>query len=116
MLQIVRSSVTSIASYAIYTVSHLKRSNLNWFVSMIVPRASVMGEIDASTLAIRTANKKSIADGDKKQESSLIITICVAVGVAVVLMALSVVMTSMILAPLKVLEKTWRTWQPCTWN
>eukprot|EP00756_Hemistasia_phaeocysticola_P034634 Hpha_TRINITY_DN16533_c1_g5::TRINITY_DN16533_c1_g5_i2::g.132526::m.132526 len=86
-----------------FSVLHVKYQNLNWFITLMVPRSSIMAEIDASVQLIKDQNTAAKTDAEDKQRDTLILTVVVAVAVAGILLGASVMVTKMILSPLLIL-------------
>eukprot|EP01061_Rhynchopus_euleeides_P045273 TRINITY_DN8060_c2_g1_i2.p1 TRINITY_DN8060_c2_g1~~TRINITY_DN8060_c2_g1_i2.p1 ORF type:complete len:870 (+),score=346.17 TRINITY_DN8060_c2_g1_i2:286-2895(+) len=84
-------------------VLHYRRINLNWYISLLVPRASVVGSIDNSTELIRKESNQARLDADERVKQLYIIMISVTVSVVTVLLIVSVVSTRFLVAPLHTL-------------
>ena len=76
------------------------RGDLKWFVSLLVPRETVMGRIDVSTASIREKSRKSRRDSDNQQREKYIVLGIVVCLSAACLVAVAVVFTRVIVAPL----------------
>ena len=87
------------------------RRDLTWFVNLLVPRQAVMDTIDASRLSIQTAAEaatleasrqkaKERKDADKERDKAVYVVAGVVLGSAVGLMALAIILTMRIVAPL----------------
>ena len=84
-----------------WTVVHLlQRGDMKWYISLLVPRASVMGKIDESTTLIRLKNEHDKKESDDKMHNSLVMMLCVVFSSVFVLLALAVVLVRFIVAPL----------------
>eukprot|EP01063_Lacrimia_lanifica_P004494 TRINITY_DN1251_c0_g4_i1.p1 TRINITY_DN1251_c0_g4~~TRINITY_DN1251_c0_g4_i1.p1 ORF type:complete len:963 (+),score=241.95 TRINITY_DN1251_c0_g4_i1:62-2950(+) len=88
-----------------WTTSHMKWANMNWFISMLVPRSSIMDAIDASVAAVQEKRKEDRRRADNYAQQSLVVTLVVTVVAACLFMVLSVVVTNMILSPLTELQE-----------
>ena len=83
--------------------SLLARSGSYFYINLLVPRSSVMHEIDVSRENIRHTTAEEMRDSDAQQRRSLILTLSITVVVVVFLLAVAVVFAKLITAPLTAL-------------
>ena len=80
-------------------------SNIKWYIAFLVPRSSVMAVIDEAVEAIRINIEKDKKKADDERANKHIIMYSVTTGCVVILLSLAVVLTNVIISPLRVLIK-----------
>ena len=80
--------------------STIEHKTIKFFANLLVPRASVMETIDASTNAIRAKVASDLSSADAQKEDAVIVMVVVTVIAITVLLAVAVVFTRYITSPL----------------
>ena len=80
--------------------STIERGTILWYSTLLVPRASVMDTIDASTNAIRAKVAADLSSADAQKEDAVIVMAIVTAVAIVGLLAIAVVFTRYITSPL----------------
>ena len=78
----------------------IEHATIKLFANLLVPRASVMDTIDASTNAIRAKVSADLSSADAQKEDAVIVMVVVTVIAITVLLAIAVVFTRYITSPL----------------
>ena len=78
----------------------IQHRTITFFANLLVPRASVMDTIDASTNAIRAKVASDLSSADAQKEDAVIVMVVVTVIAITVLLAIAVVFTRYITSPL----------------
>ena len=78
----------------------IEHKTIKLFANLLVPRASVMDTIDASTNAIRAKVASDLSSADAQKEDAVIVMVVVTVIAITVLLAIAVVFTRYITSPL----------------
>ena len=78
----------------------IEHKTITFFANLLVPRASVMDTIDASTNAIRAKVASDLSSADAQKEDAVIVMVVVTVIAITVLLAIAVVFTRYITSPL----------------
>ena len=79
------------------TIAH---GSIFWYSTLLVPRASVMEAIDASTNAIRAKVSADLSSADAQKEDAVIVMVIVTAVAVIGLLAIAVVFTRYITLPL----------------
>ena len=80
--------------------STIEHRTIFWYSTLLVPRASVMDTIDASTNTIRAKVASDLSSADTQKEDAVIVMVVVTVIAITVLLAIAVVFTRYITSPL----------------
>ena len=80
--------------------STISRGTIFWYSTLLVPRASVMEAIDASTNAIRAKVAADLSSADAQKEDAVIVMAIVTAVAVIGLLAIAVVFTRYITSPL----------------
>ena len=80
--------------------SRIEHRTILWYSTLLVPRASVMDTIDASTNAIRAKVASDLSSADAQKEDAVIVMVVVTVVAITALLAIAVVFTRYITSPL----------------
>ena len=81
----------------------IQRGEMKWFITLLVPRESVMDAIDASTNAIKVKVQNDRDSADEEQERALVLMLSVTFGAVSVLLVLVCIFTTLIVRPLQTL-------------
>ena len=80
--------------------STIEHSTIFWYSTLLVPRASVMDTIDASTNAIRAKVVSDLSSADAQKEDAVTVMVIVTAVAVIGLLAIAVVFTRHITSPL----------------
>ena len=80
--------------------SEIEHSTIFWYSTLLVPRASVMDTIDASTSAIRAKVASDLSSADAQKEDAVTVMVIVTAVAVIGLLAIAVVFTRYITSPL----------------
>ena len=80
--------------------STIEHRTIAWYANLLVPRASVMETIDASTNAIRAKVAADLSSADAQKEDAVIVMVIVTAVAIMGLLAIAVVFTRYITSPL----------------
>ena len=80
--------------------STIEHKTIVWHANLVIPRASVMDTIDASTNAIREKVAADLSSADAQQEDAVVVMVIVTAVAIIVLLAVAVVFTHYITSPL----------------
>ena len=80
--------------------STIEHGSIFWYSTLLVPRASVMETIDASTNAIRAKVASDLSSADAQKEDAVIVMVIVTAVAVIGLLAIAVVFTRYITSPL----------------
>ena len=80
--------------------STIEHRTIAWYANLLVPRASVMDTIDASTNAIRAKVASDLSSADAQKEDAVIVMVIVTAVAITGLLAVAVVFTRYITSPL----------------
>ena len=80
--------------------STIEHRTIAWYANLLVPRASVMDTIDASTNAIRAKVASDLSSADAQKEDAVIVMVIVTAVAVIGLLAIAVVFTRYITSPL----------------
>ena len=87
-----------------FVTQEVSRADLVWYVSLLVPRGTVMASIDLSVAAIRTDSARSKQLSTEQQQDSYVLVACVMVGATVAMLALSVLVSRLVTRPIEELR------------
>ena len=80
--------------------STIEHRTILWYANLLVPRASVMDTIDASTNAIRAKVASDLSSADAQKEDAVTVMVIVTAVAVIGLLAIAVVFTRYITSPL----------------
>eukprot|EP01061_Rhynchopus_euleeides_P040623 TRINITY_DN699_c1_g1_i18.p1 TRINITY_DN699_c1_g1~~TRINITY_DN699_c1_g1_i18.p1 ORF type:complete len:921 (+),score=231.87 TRINITY_DN699_c1_g1_i18:367-2763(+) len=80
------------------------RGKLVWYVSLLVPRGTVMESIDLSMASIRTDSARAKADSTQQQQDVYIMIGCVMAGAVGGMLAISAVVARLVTGPIHKLQ------------
>ena len=80
--------------------SKIEHRTIFWYSTLLVPRASVMDTIDASTNAIRAKVASDLSSADAQKEDAVTVMVIVTAVAVIGLLAIAVVFTRYITSPL----------------